>query len=348
MSKCIAILGSGGTGCNIGADLIREGHDVTLIDQWPAHVEAMKTKGLRIIMPGPGNDHDNPVEFQVLPRALHLCEVCTLKHQFDIVFLASKSYDGRWMVELIKPYLKPDGVLIPTQSGLTDEWIAPMIGYERDIACALELSSELLEPGVVKRNTDRNITQFLVGELNGRVTPRVQEIAQLLSAAGKAKVTTNIWGAKWTKLVVNSTTNASSSIGGMREWDVTQNPKHLELAIRLGREVLEVGKASGIVFEPMLGLTAEELRSPSDEQVRKLFVNLTSDLGRNIQNAFQHDVAAGRPTEVDYVNGLVARRGRDIGVAAPLNEAITTLVKRVIQGELQPGTSILESLYKYL
>ena len=106
MNKYIAVLGTGGTGSNIGVDLIRVGYDVLLVDQWPAHVEAMKAHGLCVSMPGPGNDHDNPVEFQVPVQALHLCDLCTLKRQFDIVFLACKSYDSRWKVELMRPYLK--------------------------------------------------------------------------------------------------------------------------------------------------------------------------------------------------------------------------------------------------
>ena len=344
MEKYIAVLGTGGTGSNIGADLIREGHNVVLIDQWPAHVEAMKTNGLRIIMPGPGNDHDNPVEFQVPVPALHLCEVCTLKRQLDIVFLACKSYDTRWMVELIKPYLKSDGVLVSAQNSLNDEWIAPMIGYHRDIACAFELSSEVLEPGVVKRNNDRTTTRFLVGELHGRITPRVREIARILSAAGIAEGSTNIWGAKWTKLVINTMTQPLSTIAGIREWDVTQNPKYLGFAIRLARETIEVSKAWGVVLEPLLGLTAEEINSPTDEDIKRLYLNLAHDIGKEIRNALQQDITIGRPTEVDYLSGLVVKKGREVNVPAPLNEAVVSLVKQIVAGKLKPSVSTLEML----
>lgn len=200
MARSMAVLGTGAIGSSIGADLTKAGHNVLLIDQWPAHVEAMKAKGLRVTM--------REEEFLVPVQAFHLCEMKDLhfapQRQLDIVFLTAKSYDTCWMVEFIKPFLKSDGVLVSVQNSLNDEWISPIIGRERDIGCAFELSADMFEPGRVKRNTDRVTTKFVLGELDGRTTPRLQEVAQILSAVGRTQVSTNIWGAKWTKLVFNS------------------------------------------------------------------------------------------------------------------------------------------------
>jgi 2-dehydropantoate 2-reductase len=348
MSKSrIAIFGSGGTGSNIGADLVRESYDVVFIDQWPAHVEVMKAKGLCIMMPGPGNDHDHRVEFRVPTRAFHICEVCTLKGQFDIVFLACKSYDSRWMVELIKPYLKPDGVLVSTQCGLNNDWIAPMVGYERDIACALELSSAVLEPGLIQRNTDRHTSFFAVGRLDGKITPRLQEVVEILSAVGRAEVTTNIRGYKWTKIVSNSQNGALCAISGVKAWDLTQNPKYLGFTVRLASEAVRVSKALGIILEPILGLSKEQLASPGDEELKMLLLNLVSDLGRATRTAALQDVSKGRLTEIDYVNGLVVRTGREMNVPTPLNEAVNSQVKQIEQGKLKQSLLNLEMLDKY-
>src|SRR5262249_38747305 len=104
MAPKIALLGTGANGSCIAASLIDAGLDVTLIDQWPAHVETMRANGLTIAMPDK--------EQHVKVRAHHLCDVCTFQEQFDVVLLAVKAYDTRWACELIKPYLAPDGVLI--------------------------------------------------------------------------------------------------------------------------------------------------------------------------------------------------------------------------------------------
>jgi len=134
VKKSIAVLGTGAIGGSIGADLTRAGHDVLLIDQWPANVEAMKAHGLQINLP--------EEELRVPVQAQHICELSALRPQLDIVFLAAKSYDTCWLVQLIEPYLKPDGVLVSVQNSFNDEWIAPIIGYQRDIASAIELAGK--------------------------------------------------------------------------------------------------------------------------------------------------------------------------------------------------------------
>ena len=177
MGMSIAILATGAIGSSVGADLTKAGYDVLLIDQWPAHVEAMKANGLRVTMPD--EELHTPVQ------AFHLCEVCTLNQQFDTVFLTAKSYDSCWMAQFIKPYLRPEGILVSLQNSLNDEWIAPIIDISRDIGCVVELSAEIFAPGLVKRNTTHTGTWFGLGELHGRVTPRLEALAKILNEAGK-------------------------------------------------------------------------------------------------------------------------------------------------------------------
>jgi len=333
--KSLAVLGAGAIGCSVGADLTKTGHDVLLIDQWPAHIEAMKAHGLRIALPNE--------EFLVPVKAAHLCELNSLRKQFDIVFLASKSYDTCWLVEFIKPYLKPGGVLVSLQNSFNDEWIAPIIGYGRDIGCAVTLAAESNEPGRVKRITDQAHTSFTLGELHGRITPRLQEVAQILSVAGKAETTTNIWGTKWSKLVFNSMT-PWDVLTGVSLRDVIDSPDMLKISVRLGRETVQVGVTLGYRLEPIFGLTAEDFLHSVDnvlEQIVKQFVAVSGGKGRS--HAIQ-DISKGRRTELEYLNGLVVKKGREAHVSTPLNEAVTSLVKQIEQGKLTPNLSNLKIL----
>lgn len=339
MERNFAILGTGAIGSSIGADLTKAGHPVILIDQWPAHIEAMKTQGLKVVMPE--RELHTPVQ------AIHLCELASLKEEFDIVFLTAKSYDTHWMVHLIKPYLKPNGVIVSVQNSLNDEWIAPIIGYERDIASVIELSAEIFQPGLVRRHTDPTRTWFALGELHGRVTPRVQEIANILSAAGKTEVSTNIWGAKWTKLTVNSMIQGVAGVLGIFDWELAENPKILDLCIRLGRECFEVGANLGYRFEPIFGMTAEGLKGSTDEVLRKNLSTLLSHIGKRSRNSILQDHLKERRSEVGFMNGLVVRKGKEAGVPTPLNQEITSLTQKIERGMLKPGLeniSIVEKL----
>ena len=141
--KKIAVLGAGAIGSSVGADITRAGHDVTIVDQWPAQVEALKAGAITIRMP------DEEVKVPV--RALHLCELASANIEFDVVLLAVKSNDHRWMAELIKPYLKSDGVLVGVQNGMNDDSLASVVGRDRVVGCVVELSAEIFTPGLVKR-----------------------------------------------------------------------------------------------------------------------------------------------------------------------------------------------------
>jgi 2-dehydropantoate 2-reductase len=338
MTSKIAILGAGAIGSSIGADLSVAGGDVLLIDQWPAHVEAMKSDGLHISMPG--EDVHTPV------RAIHLCELAATKGQFDIVLLTAKSNDTVWMVHFVEPYLKRDGILVSVQNSLNDEWIAPIIGVERDVASVIELSAMIFEPGRVQRNTNRRRTWFAVGELDGTITPRLQNLAEILKASGRVEITTNIRGAKWTKLVVNSMFMSLCGILGMPDWQVAENPEVLSLCIELGREASAVGTALEYRMEPIFGLTAEDFLGSNDEVLKKNLITLLTHIGKNAINCIHQDHMKGRRTETEFLNGLVVKKGREAGVAAPWNDAVTSVTAQIEQGLLRPDPSNLALLKK--
>ncbi|MEE9421382.1 MAG: 2-dehydropantoate 2-reductase [Desulfatiglandaceae bacterium] len=340
MKRNMAVLGTGAIGSSVGADLTRAGHNVLLIDQWPAHVEAMRTNGLRVTMP--------EEELHTPVKALHLCELCTVSHQFDLVFLTAKSYDSCWMAEFIKPYLKPDGILVSLQNSLNDEWVAPIIGFNRDIGSVVELSAEIFEPGLVKRNTSHAGTWFALGELHGRVTPRVEEMAKILRAVGKTEITTNIWGAKWTKLIANCMLQAPIGILGLYEWEATRIPQVFEFCIVLGREAMEVGTTLGYRIEAIYGLSPGEFMGSTDEVLEKNLVTLVTHIGREARNSVLQDHLKGRYSEVDSLNGLIVKKGKEAGVATPLNEAVTSLTRQIQQGTLRPDRSNLTILEKLL
>jgi 2-dehydropantoate 2-reductase len=335
MGKRIAVLGTGAIGSSVGADLTRAGQNVWLIDQWPEHVEAMKSKGLHITMPE--GDQDTKV------RALHLCEVASLKQPFDIIFLTSKSPDSCWLTNFIKPYLASTGVLVSLQNSLNDEWIAPIIGYQRDVPSVVELAAQILAPGVVRRRTGPTKAWFALGEMHGRITPRVKELAQILSAAGRTEVTSNIWGAKWSKLIVNTMSHAIAAILRDTEPVVVENPKLFQLGIALGKECLEVGLALGYRVEPVFGLTAEDMAGAPEEMLKRILQTLCNHIGKHT-NSFLQDMMKGRPSEVHYMNGLVAAKGREAAIPTPFNDEITRLVEQIERGQMSFGPEHLPRL----
>lgn len=333
--KKIAVLGAGAIGSSVGADITRAGHDVTIVDQWPAQVEALKAGAITIRMP------DEEVKVPV--RALHLCELASANIEFDVVLLAVKSNDHRWMAELIKPYLKGDGVLVGVQNGMNDDSLASIIGRERVLGCVLELSAEIFTPGLVKRNTARATTWFAVGELDGFYTPRVQEIAALLGNVGRCDVTNNIYGAKWTKLIANTMTMGPFGLLGLPNSEAASLPGMFDISVRLGRESLAVGAALGYRVEPIFGLRADEFAGSSDENLVTAMKTLLGHVSRG-RTAPIHDHIKGRRSEMEFIPGVVARKGRELGIPTPCNDAVVELDRQINRGLLKMDRSNFERL----
>jgi 2-dehydropantoate 2-reductase len=329
-TRKIAVLGTGAIGSSICADLTHSGFDVTLIDQWPSHVRAMKTNGLQILF--------KDSHFQVPVNALNLCMLTSANLEFDIVFLACKSNDTRWMTEFIKPYLKSDGVIVGTQNGMNDDAIASIVGRERVIGCVVELQAELFTQGTIQRNTTRKGSWFGVGELDGQLTPRVKDVAAILGKVGRCDVTNNIYGAKWTKLIANSMTMGPFSLLGLRNFEAAALPGMFDISVKLGRESMSVGKALGYRMEPIFGLRADEFAGSSDENLVTTMKTLLSHVGGG-RTAPIHDHLKGRASEIAWISGLVSCKGRELGIPTPANDAVTELDRRINRGEITMDAS---------
>lgn len=334
MIRRIVVLGTGAIGSSVAADLAKSGREVTIVDQWPAHVETINARGLRVMM----SDDD----FTVRVPAKHLCDLAASNDLFDLVLLAAKSYDTRWLTEFVKPYLAPDGVMVGLQNGMNDEAIASIVGLERTLGCVVELSAEVFTPGLVQRNTTRNSTWFGFGELDGSYTPRLREIEAMMRCTAKISLTANITGAKWTKLVNSSMILSVFGMLGLQSWQATDIPEVFKLCIRVGKETIAVGAACGLEIEPIFGFTAEQLLGSTDETVEKLLRAVLGHLGPNARKArgvVLQDYLKGRRTEVESLTGVVVEAGRKAGVPTPANAAVLEVNRMIREGRLQAAAS---------
>ena len=182
MVQRIAFVGAGAVGGYVGGHLAAAGHDVVLIDAWPEHVEAIRANGLALT----GVTPEESVTAH--PRMMHITEVQALAKErpIDIAFVSVKSYDTEWATMLIRQYLAPGGFVVSLQNCINEERIAAIVGWGRTVGCiAARISVDLYEAGKIRRTVPKGgaaHTVFRVGEVHGRVTERVQGIADMIAA----------------------------------------------------------------------------------------------------------------------------------------------------------------------
>lgn len=334
----ILVLGAGGIGGFIGGRLAYAGQDVTLCDQWAEHVLAMQTDGLAM------RARDGFAATTGV-RALHLSDL-QRESFFDVIVLAVKIYDTEWTAMLARRHLKPDGVVLVCQNGMTDEVVAGIVGEERTVGCVVTLAGSLDGPGAVSRG-DAYPVAFRLGELSGPARPRTIALAEMLDLVGTTKTTDNLSGERWAKLATNCMVNALCGISGYDAGEVRSRDDTLSVLVELGAETVRVGRACGYDIEPIMGLAPQRYIDAAEgigtDQLL-IDIRVVSKATGGHRASMLQDVEKHRRTEIEFLNGLVADRGRDVGVATPLCDAAVAAVRRFPIGELEPDPANLVEL----
>jgi 2-dehydropantoate 2-reductase len=342
MGKRIAIVGTGAVGGYAGAHMVQAGEDVTFIDPWPEHVEEMRRRGIRVT-----HAMDVP-EFSVPVRALHVTDVQRLARErpVDIAFVCMKSYDTAWATMLIAQYLAPGGYAVSLQNCMNEATVAGVVGWGKTMGCiASSITVNLPAPGHIHRGAGKGgafHTVFRTGEVHGRITERAEEVRRLVAHADSAKVTTNLWGERWSKLVANVMQNGLSASTGLTGTGIVETEPLRRFSTRLGAEAIRVGQALGYSLEEILHLPPETIARAGEgdpEAIEAADAQRLKDRAKiagEQRPSMGQDMLKGRRTEIEFLNGLVVREGEKVGLACPANAALTDIVKRVEAGEIEP------------
>jgi 2-dehydropantoate 2-reductase len=303
---------------------------------WGEHVDKMRQDGLKVT--GTQGDFTVPV------NALHLSDAMQISAKFDIAFIAVKSYDTEWSAHFVKRLLAPDGVMVDSQNCMNDELIASIVGYDREVGCVMSsVTVALGEPGHVHRGgqpgRDRGHDVFRVGELHGRITPRVEYLAEMLSCIDGSRTTTNIWGERWSKLTSNASGNPVGAMTGLGGNGVASIPEARTIQLHICKESCQVALAQNYQVEPIRGVAAESFARADEGHVLEELEAMFQPSGEGVdwKSSMGQDVEKGRRTEIEFMNGYISEHGRRAGIPTPLNDAIVQVVSEIDAVEKRPG-----------
>lgn len=289
----VAVMGAGAVGCYFGGLLARAGHDVTLIAR-PQHVEAIGRDGLRM----------ETRAFDERVRVAARADAAAVQGA-DLVLFCVKSTDTEAAGAQLRPFLASDALVLCLQNGVDNaERLRTVLPPQQVAAAVVYVATEMAGPGHVKHHGR--------GELVIEPSARSAEAARALAAAGvPTEVSANVRGALWAKLIINCAYNAVSAIA--------QRPYGENVASAGIPEVM-----SDVVDECLAVARAEGVQLPGDmhEAVRRLVETMPTQSSSTAQ-----DLARGKPTEIDHLNGLVVRRGAAHGIPTPVNRVLWALVK---------------------
>jgi 2-dehydropantoate 2-reductase len=332
MGKKILFVGAGAIGSYLGSFLSRAGHDVTLIDPWAEQVETIRQRGISVTGP-----HD---PFVARPTAVHLHEAQRLPRDFEIAFVAMKVYDTAWATQLAVRHLRDDGYVVASENCWPDPIVASVAGAPRSVGLVMsKIGVASWKAGEVERGMEKGGTKghdvFRAGEHDGKITKRTEELAEMLKVVDGAFATDNLWGERWCKLSANSMGNPVQGMSGLGSNDIASSEVGRAITIHIAAESARVGLALGYTIPKFNGAPAEQW---ADAHTRSTYEALdrmltpASASSRNWRASMAQDVAKGRPTEIDYMNGYVVARGRDKGVPTPVSSAVVDMIHEIESG----------------
>lgn len=289
----IAVMGAGAVGCYFGGLLARAGHEVVLIGR-PQHVDAFKRDGLR--METKTFDEHVRLAASTDPGAVQGA---------DLVLFCVKSPDTESAGAQIRPHLAPHALVLCLQNGVDNaERLRTVLPPHQVAAAVVYVATEMAGPGHVKHHGR--------GELVIEPSSASDAAAQALNAAGvPTEISDNVRGALWTKLVINCAYNAVSAIAQRPYGQAVQGQGVKDVMRDVVDECLAVARAEGV-----------QLPGDVHAAVGKIAEAMPAQYSSTAQ-----DLARGKRTEIDYLNGLIVRRGEALGVKTPANRVLWALVK---------------------
>jgi 2-dehydropantoate 2-reductase len=305
----IAVVGAGAVGSFYGAMLARTGQRVVLIGR-AQHVEAVQRDGIKLDMAGQVVAH----------RAEASVELAAVQGA-DLVLFCVKSTDTDQVAGELAPLLEPHAVVLSLQNGVENAATIARHVRQTVVPAVVYVATAMVGPGTVKHHGRGDL---VIGALNaaagrGPASAGVlQDLVTLFDEAGvKVTISDDVMAELWTKLLVNCAYNAISALAQAPYARLAAQPAIREIQSAIVREVVALAQAEGIQLQFESSLQAME----------RIATAMPAQLSSTAQ-----DMARRKPSEIDHLNGFIARRGRDLGVAVPINQTLAALVKLVEAG----------------
>jgi 2-dehydropantoate 2-reductase len=320
----ITIVGAGAIGGTVGAFLTKAGYDVTLVDVVPEHVAAMNEHGLRFT--GCRGEQTIPVKAALADD---------LTGPLGATFLCVKGHFTEPAMQQIGPLLAPDGFILSLQNGLNEEIIARHVGPERTVGAFVHFGADYMEPGLIQLGYEATIHP---GELDGQVTPRLQQIAATLEHVMPVEITTNIWGYLWGKLVYGAMAFVTSCVDATVP-EIIDNPLGIRLCQEASAEAYRVAKTQADTLEKIGDFDPNAFAPGADFDARSRAALL--ELADEMRGAIKQHMGIWRDlkvkkrkTEVDMQVAVIVAKGRELGIPTPVNAAVLDTIHAIEDGKL--------------
>ena len=260
--------------------------------------------------------------------------------QYDILFLMTKQQHNAEVVQMLKGFLAPDGVLVTFQNGLPEMQIAEVLGEERVLGCTVAWGATLQAPGVCELTSEPDALSFSLGGISSQRNKHFNKVKELLEMMGTVDVEENFIGTRWSKLLINAAFSGMSAVLGCTFGEAAKPRESRRIVQALIKECIDVCRVGGIRIEPVQGKDIVKLIDYNNSLKRAFsffIIPIAIRKHAKLKASMLQDIEKGKPTEVDAINGAVSDYGRKVGCPTPMNDRVVEIIHKIEQGILSPN-----------
>jgi 2-dehydropantoate 2-reductase len=330
----IGVIGAGAIGGVSAAFMKKAGWDPVLVCKHAETLKQVTSPGLAVT--GLKGTHTVPL------RAVRT--VADLPADLDVVFHATKANDCVAAARELLPRLHTESIVVSLQNGISEDALAGVLGRERVAGCVVGWGATNNGPGRIEVTSEG---EFILGSIDHQPDARLESIQPMLNAVQPTRLSDNIMGELYAKLIINACINSLGAITGAPLGQLLAVRKIRSVFIALMREAMAVADAMDLAVAPGAGgkldyYTFTEGDRWPQRLKRHLFIRLIGFKYRRIRSSSLQSLERGRPTEIDYLNGYICDRAAEHAVPVPVNRAVVVMIKKIEAGACAPSMANMD------
>ncbi len=330
------LIGPGAIGGTVATLVTNGGFQLDVVCRDEEQAKSYSNEGFHLT----GVKGEHTVKLSAFPS------VESLSGKYDIVMIATKVHYLTEIAAKMLPYLADDGIVVCMQNGICVDMLAEVVGEKRTCGCMIGFGATMKSKGNVEMTS---LGEFIIGMDKGITSPKVDYLKQMLECVLPTKITDNIVGALFSKLIINSCINSLGAATGCTLGQVLEEDKACDIFLCIAREGIRVANKMGITVPPYNGILEYKMllaneSKPYNAMLKALFKKVGTKNYGDVKVSMLQSLERGEKTEVDIFNGFIAEKGRLVGVATPVNEQMTAIIKELESGKRKSGIKNLEDV----
>ena len=319
----IAVVGAGAIGGICAAFISRAGYDVEVAVRRDEHAQAVRERGIRV----------TGVKGEFTAKLPAVADVGEMSEDRDLVLLGIKATAMADVAEQLAGRIGPDTAVVSLQNGFCEDALAEILGRERVVGCVTGWGATM------HSDTELEMTSFgdfIIGNIDNRPDPRLEGMKEVLDHVLETRISENITGSLYSKLIINSCITSVGAVCGLYLGQMLAQKQVRLIFLAIMEEAMAVARAMDIRVEVFAGkldyYTFTASRGLLGDVKRHAFLRIMGFKYRRLKSSSLQSLERGRRTEIDYLTGYITSKGRALSVPTPVNDRIRSIVREIEAG----------------